>query len=53
MFVHLLGTPREAITQNLMDDLRFYTLFNTISVISGNGWAIMKGSVQLNHQVYD
>ena len=35
MYVHLLGTAKLAITQNLMDDLRFYVLFNNISVISG------------------
>ena len=53
MFVHLLGISGLAFTQSLMDDLRFYVLVNTISVISGNGWVIMKGSVQWNNQVYD
>ena len=31
-----------------MDDLRFYVLFNSISVISGDVWMIMKGCVQWN-----
>ena len=35
MYVYLLGIPRLAITQSLVDDLRFNVFFYTISVISG------------------
>ena len=35
-----------------MDELRFYVFFNSISVISGRFFMIMKSCVQWNH-VYD